>query len=154
MVKHLFKPPRPSDHGLASKSYGWELVPQDVILGGTEGAIQQGPLRSRVLTTFQLKKRKDGKVVVQESVKDTMRIIKEEPYSRNTARGHGVLGCRSQNREALLILVKRNPSSATTVTTRAHSTRMSKAKATSRFRLLQGQDATNASPRRVVQVLE
>ncbi|GJY02633.1 hypothetical protein Tco_0360785 [Tanacetum coccineum] len=28
----------------------------------------------------------------------------------------------------------------------AHSTRMSKAKATSRFRLLQGQDATNASP--------
>ncbi|GKG21467.1 hypothetical protein Tco_0384062, partial [Tanacetum coccineum] len=60
------------------------------------------------------------------------------PFQRNNARGNVVAGnAGGQNRGGNV-----NPSQWT----QAHSTRMSSAKATSGFRLLQGQDATYASP--------
>ncbi|GJW88689.1 hypothetical protein Tco_0164029, partial [Tanacetum coccineum] len=99
----------------------------DVIAGGTEGAVQQGLVRARVLNDLSAEekertsgKREDdsgrsssnarnqsyrsrrGKLCVQVFVK-YMRLIKEDPFQRNNARGNGVAGnVGAQNRGGMI----------------------------------------------------
>ncbi|GJR07886.1 hypothetical protein Tco_0790538 [Tanacetum coccineum] len=65
------------------QSYGKRL--RCYLLGGTQGAVQQGPVVLESLNTFQLKKERCP-------VEDTMRLIKEDHFKRNNARGNGVAG--------------------------------------------------------------
>ncbi|GJR07882.1 hypothetical protein Tco_0790534 [Tanacetum coccineum] len=93
----------------------------DVITGGTEGAVQQGPVRARVLNDLSAEEkerassneRKQSYVSGGKScgfkdvvVRYQLRIIKEDIFSRNNTRGNGVAGnVGGQNRGGLSILV-------------------------------------------------
>ncbi|GJX71704.1 hypothetical protein Tco_0308875 [Tanacetum coccineum] len=170
----------------------------DVITGGTEGAVQQGPVRARVLNDLSAEEKERYKADIRatnillqgipkdiyslinhytdakdiwENVKmilegseltkddresqlydefEHFRQIKGEGIQGYYVRGNGVAGnVGGQNRGGII-----NPGQAKPIKcffsyncngTMNIEREMSKAKATSRFRLLQGQDATNAT---------
>ncbi|GJX13181.1 integrase, catalytic region, zinc finger, CCHC-type containing protein [Tanacetum coccineum] len=161
----------------------------DVITGGTEGAVQQGPVRARVLNDLSAEEKerykadiratnillqgipkdiyslinhytdakdiwergndtgrnkatfKDGKVVVQD-VREGYKCDKSRKthFKKQCKRKcpNGNVEAPEQRRHGL-IMVKQNPSSSTTVNARHIALECPRAKATSRFRLLQDQ---------------
>ncbi|GJY79853.1 hypothetical protein Tco_0485654 [Tanacetum coccineum] len=117
----------------------WETVFSDLLLERTEGSVQKGPSHVlESLTTFQLKKGKSvviargtkywfktGKVVVQDvSGRYNLRIIKEGPFQRTMQTDYWIVAGYVGGH---------------------NSTECPKTKRLQRFRLLKGQDATNAS---------
>ncbi|GJR24399.1 putative reverse transcriptase domain-containing protein [Tanacetum coccineum] len=96
----------------------------DVIAGGTEGAVQQGPVRARVLNDLSAEEKErykadiratnillqgtkamvqDGKSWFKMLCEDTMQLIQGRPFQRNNTRGNGVAGnVGAQNRGGMI----------------------------------------------------
>ncbi|GJS88562.1 hypothetical protein Tco_0771198 [Tanacetum coccineum] len=111
------------------------LLTSELLPSGTDEQFRTRSINEQSPTTFQAEE-------------------KERPFQRNNARGNGVAGnVGGQNRGGIVNPSQAKPINATTVAEhRAHSTRMSKAKATSRFRLTsRTKDCNEMQAQRLVQ---